>query len=445
MDRICAPRRAPFGANPEVGPTGLATQQRILAAANEVIGELGYIRTSVEAITERAGCSRPTFYQYFSGKEDLHRHLATRFGDELAELITGLDPITPDREGRDALRTWLRRMATTYDRHRAVADSFAVAVRTDDRMVTGAAALSARYRATFVEAIDPDDVVHGADPDVLSAAVNVLAYGAIVHREHVGRVADERLADALADLTHRCFFGALPGVNLGARRPPRLTRAPRLSVQRDAAHRRARGVRTRERLLDAAARTFAILGYDATRVDDIAEEAGLSRGTFYRYFDDKEAALAPHRVAAVDDILSEVARLPTGDTRAWAASYLGCYQRHQAVLSVWLEATAAGAGVARRARASVAVALGQRLATRPFGDVDAEVIAGFALLEGLPAADLDGYARRIDDPGVVDTGYGTPPIVDMGAYEFDPARPLFSDGFECGGCGGWSRAVGEVL
>lgn len=35
------------------------------------------------------------------------------------------------------------------------------------------------------------------------------------------------------------------------------------------------------------------------------------------------------------------------------------------------------------------------------------------------STDLDGHARRIDDPNVIDTGNGTPPIVDMGAYERD--------------------------
>lgn len=32
--------------------------------------------------------------------------------------------------------------------------------------------------------------------------------------------------------------------------------------------------------------------------------------------------------------------------------------------------------------------------------------------------DLDGNPRFIDDPDITDTGNGTPPIVDMGAYEF---------------------------
>jgi hypothetical protein len=41
--------------------------------------------------------------------------------------------------------------------------------------------------------------------------------------------------------------------------------------------------------------------------------------------------------------------------------------------------------------------------------------------------DLDGKPRFIDDPDTPDTGLGTPPIVDMGAYEF-PGRAGDFDG-----------------
>jgi predicted outer membrane repeat protein len=34
--------------------------------------------------------------------------------------------------------------------------------------------------------------------------------------------------------------------------------------------------------------------------------------------------------------------------------------------------------------------------------------------------DFSGNPRRVDDPNAPDTGHGTPPIVDMGAYEFQP-------------------------
>jgi AcrR family transcriptional regulator len=48
---------------------------------------------------------------------------------------------------------------------------------------------------------------------------------------------------------------------------------------------------TYEALLAAAAKLFADHGYDATQSPDIAREAGVSTGAFYRYFKDKHAAL----------------------------------------------------------------------------------------------------------------------------------------------------------
>lgn len=46
-----------------------------------------------------------------------------------------------------------------------------------------------------------------------------------------------------------------------------------------------------------------------------------------------------------------------------------------------------------------------------------------AALPGDLMIDLDGRTRRVDDPATPDTGSGTPPIVDIGAYEFQYAGP----------------------
>jgi TetR/AcrR family fatty acid metabolism transcriptional regulator len=47
----------------------------------------------------------------------------------------------------------------------------------------------------------------------------------------------------------------------------------------------------RRTLLDAAVRVFARKGYHASRVSDIAEEAGVAHGLLYHYFDSKEDLL----------------------------------------------------------------------------------------------------------------------------------------------------------
>jgi TetR/AcrR family transcriptional regulator, fatty acid metabolism regulator protein len=47
----------------------------------------------------------------------------------------------------------------------------------------------------------------------------------------------------------------------------------------------------RRHLLDAAVRVFARKGFHATRVGDIAEEAGVAHGLLYHYFDSKDQVL----------------------------------------------------------------------------------------------------------------------------------------------------------
>lgn len=49
-----------------------------------------------------------------------------------------------------------------------------------------------------------------------------------------------------------------------------------------------RARKTFEALVEAAARTFTERGFDATQTPDIAAAAGVSVGTFYRYFADKK-------------------------------------------------------------------------------------------------------------------------------------------------------------
>ena len=45
-------------------------RERLLAAMLHAAAELGYLETNVQDVIDRAGVSRPTFYEHFSNKED---------------------------------------------------------------------------------------------------------------------------------------------------------------------------------------------------------------------------------------------------------------------------------------------------------------------------------------------------------------------------------------
>jgi AcrR family transcriptional regulator len=65
----------------------------------------------------------------------------------------------------------------------------------------------------------------------------------------------------------------------------------------------ARGRRSRQALLDAAAECFGELGYSQTRISDITAAAGLSQGAFYRHFRDKTEILVEALRDPLDQLL----------------------------------------------------------------------------------------------------------------------------------------------
>ncbi len=69
--------------------------RRLLDATAEVLCERGYDACSITAVTTRAGVSRKTFYEFFSGRADAVQAAVER--DRLTEVPTGIAEL--DRGG----------------------------------------------------------------------------------------------------------------------------------------------------------------------------------------------------------------------------------------------------------------------------------------------------------------------------------------------------------
>jgi AcrR family transcriptional regulator len=63
--------------------------------------------------------------------------------------------------------------------------------------------------------------------------------------------------------------------------------------------------RRTEEILDAAFRVFSIKGYHNSTVDDIAQEAGISKGTCYQYFEGKEDIFIATMEGSLETLLAE--------------------------------------------------------------------------------------------------------------------------------------------
>ncbi len=73
--------------------------------------------------------------------------------------------------------------------------------------------------------------------------------------------------------------------------------------------RQQRSRATWDAILDAAAQLFGQMGYAATTTNKVAERAGVSIGSLYQYFPDKDAllmALAERHLSEATDVLVEV-------------------------------------------------------------------------------------------------------------------------------------------
>jgi AcrR family transcriptional regulator len=58
----------------------------------------------------------------------------------------------------------------------------------------------------------------------------------------------------------------------------------------------------RKRIMQAALRIFSQKGYSPTALDEIAQEAGIAKGTLYLYFKDKEDLICSTLISVLDDI-----------------------------------------------------------------------------------------------------------------------------------------------
>ena len=79
-----------------------------------------------------------------------------------------------------------------------------------------------------------------------------------------------------------------------------------------------RKAQTRREIAESALGLFARHGYEAVSVEAIAEEAGVSLRTFYRYFSAKDEVLSPIITDGIDEFAQHITRRPAAENLATA-------------------------------------------------------------------------------------------------------------------------------
>lgn len=78
-------------------------------------------------------------------------------------------------------------------------------------------------------------------------------------------------------------------------------------------HSQADKAKSRERILDAAARQIGERGLDSVAVSELMQSAGLTKGAFYGHFESRETMIAEAAKRAMDKGQSKLAPLFEGD------------------------------------------------------------------------------------------------------------------------------------
>ncbi|WP_407685957.1 TetR/AcrR family transcriptional regulator [Mycobacterium sp. HUMS_1102779] len=412
-------RRASYGpSSPEIGIRGATTRNRIAEVSLELFGRLGFFDTSVDAIAKAAGVSRATLYQYFQGKDEIFLELLGECGSALFRVARRIGPLGPDEVGFDNLNWWVGEWSWVFEKYSTMFIQWTAIASSDTKVGPTISGFVRSYNRRIAERLAASGV-RGIDPEVAAMTMT-----ALVHRinlyVHTGRAygyTAKQVMDTLSVFLQLVLFPDTPPAILTSLRLHTVTDPARavaavavppapdttgLSITERSAALSRRAVATVVALADAGAAQFRERGYRRTSVDDIVEAAAVARGTFYKYFRDKQDLLVATAAdiydaarAFADQIahIDPLADLPT--LRQWLAGFIDFYDRYSGCLDVWVENTtddptviALGANGQVLMDIGVATMLIQHPSPYPFDPIVSAVIVR-ALVTRVPQAAVD--------------------------------------------------------
>ncbi|BBZ59265.1 TetR/AcrR family transcriptional regulator [Mycolicibacterium monacense] len=354
-------RRASYGpSSPAVGARGATTRSRITEVSLELFGRLGYFDTSVDAIAKAAGVSRATLYQYFQGKDEIFLELLNECGSALFRVARRIGPLGPDEVGFDNLNWWLGEWSWVFEKYSTMFVQWTAIASSDTKVRPQITRFVRSYNHRVAERLAASGL-QGLDPEVAAMTMTALVHriNLFVHTDRAyGRSAKDAV-DTLSVFLQLALFpdtppsvltslrlraSADPAADVDAVEVPAAPDIEGLSISDRTATLSKRAVSTVTALAAAGAAQFRAHGYRSTSVDDIVEAAAVARGTFYKYFSDKQDLLAAvaaeiytaamafaERIADVDPVADEET------LRNWLATYVEFYDRYSGCIEAWAE------------------------------------------------------------------------------------------------------------
>lgn len=395
-------RRASYGpSSPDVGSRGASTRSKIVEVSLELFGRVGFFNTSVDAIAKEAGVSRATLYQYFPGKDEIFLELLDVCGRALFRVARRIGPLGPTKVGFDNLNWWLGEWSWVFDRYSTMFVQWTSVAMADTSVRPQINTFMEHYN-NLVTARLTQSELQGLEPRVAAMAMI-----AIVHRMNLFLATDrtygrgtQAVVDSLSVYLQLFLFPETPPSVLNSiplQTPPddstievpEMPSIAGLSTEDRTANLSKRAVNTVRTLVDAGATQFQRKGYHRTSVDDVVDEAGFARGTFYKYFSEKQDLLVAISIEGTTEAIELAEQLKkvdltdpdTAAMREWLSRFTTFITRYSGSIGAWTERTTDNDVVTQlgaRGQAAMDSAMITDLTTRardyPFDPVVAAII-----------------------------------------------------------------------
>lgn len=338
-------------------------RERLMAGMIAAAGRSGYAGASVSEVIRNAGVSRPTFYDYFTDKDDCfiatHRESGQRLVDEINRTVATSEPEL-------TVQASIRRLVEIAQ---CLPDLAGFLM--NDAMAGGWRSLDERDRlrdeiAQIIERRRAQAPPHTSTPDLPIRLVIGAVRWLLAPKLRRGERDLTGLADDLVDWVERymCPSGEHrwhtlePGPllppsphepQISLRPPPAIPPGRSRLSKSEIAHNQ------RERIVYATAEVAATKGYAVTTIADIVSAAGVDRRVFYTHFGDKQQAFLAVHELCVQQLLAVTASAffsaKTWPERAWEAmrAYTQFQSTHSIVAHIALvESHAVGAPAVQR-------------------------------------------------------------------------------------------------
>ncbi|MEW2622503.1 helix-turn-helix domain-containing protein [Streptomyces sp. NPDC048106] len=270
--------------------TEVTRREVIRATASELFSQKGYAGTTMQDISAEAGVLPGSLYHHFPSKSAIAVSLLTNFRTDLLKLVDEFRASVPENlPPVERLRALATAVAETSFQHvGAVRLRAYEAAGGDDSELNKALGLRAQpLDVLWTEVVA--GLLHGPHNPRLDAGLLCFALRSLTLEAGLGHHQAQDPAGFAEDLCRLLLDGVL-----SARPDDReLTDSPAHAAVIDSV--RAWPTRDlddpRERALLAARDQFALRGYEATTIRDIARASGLAMATLYRRVESKDAML----------------------------------------------------------------------------------------------------------------------------------------------------------